>query len=408
MRLILRLSFLREFGKVSRTLTIDLPAHWLRFHYFFFFSCNICRFVHEIGSARFFLFISLLGYVSLLSTHRPVMASSEEVLDEADDFFSEIPSLMRLRIGDEGHVEFLVPPDRDMQLYYDFEWFGSPVPPILFCPLLRQHLRRDSGRWNEHPNCAQYMHFGLFGCMLTQSLTVDNWNNAEPYDNVFDFLLDFQRHHQAELAENIDYVRLKLYSTLSNAIGGPRGKVRFLSFCFSFQTVSVWLLFCVSACSCRARQLALNEMYLLLDCDEAVRAMHSVFHILMHRVCECLCVPLCDLIFVAMPRMPQDQRAPLPLCIMLAVYLIFGASLVGFKVGSNGNQYNHTAWLFDKDPERNTAVFQPTDPQVCVISSAAFRDHCDSIGVQWRDFLCEGHRRISGELFCRKCLDHLG
>ena len=93
---------------------------------------------------------------------------------------------------------------------------------LLFCPFLRQRLKRTSYPWHKHPNCSRYNVDN--GCMILLPFCSKDYNNAQPYDNMLEFFEDIVRDPIfSELSP--DKQRKRLYRVLNDGLGGPHGKV---------------------------------------------------------------------------------------------------------------------------------------------------------------------------------------
>lgn len=86
----------------------------------------------------------------------------------------------------------------------------------------------------------------------------------------------------------------------------------------------------------------------------------------------------------------QGLRRPLPVCVMLLLMRLFGASAVGYDAGAKGEVYSHQRML-------STG----TDAIQCFVRDCME----DKLPVaRWAS--CQGGDRIKGELFCQRCWDH--
>ena len=135
--------------------------------------------------------------------------SDDDIYDEIDGYHIDDPALVALllpgTVGDQ------------------FQFLGVVQNELLFCPLLRRHLRRAGYSWDKHPDCRLYNHG--HGCQLKLPITIMGWNNANPYPHVWAFLVDYQA-----TSQNVGpAARKDLYHLLNEGIGGPQGKVRVFS-----------------------------------------------------------------------------------------------------------------------------------------------------------------------------------
>ena len=105
--------------------------------------------------------------------------------------------------------------------------------------------------------------------------------------------------------------------------------------------------------------------------------------------------------FVSCVRV-QGNRQALPLCVMLLIQRVLGDSVVGYDPGANGIAYDHDAWLASKLP---AAMEQDDsdgdDGAECFVSKLRF-----DTATNANDWTCDGDPPLTGELFCRQCLDH--
>ena len=91
---------------------------------------------------------------------------------------------------------------------------------------------------------------------------------------------------------------------------------------------------------------------------------------------------------------------------MIAIQREFGKSEVGYAAGDQGMQYDHNVFLAQDrgDDGDDEGILEATDPEICLLSSAAFQQYAADRGLG--PFTCQGHRRLGRELYCRRCLDH--
>jgi len=93
---------------------------------------------------------------------------------------------------------------------------------LTFCPFVRHRLKRASYSWYKHPNCSRYN--ADHGCMILQPFTSTAYNNAEPYDNMLEFL-ETMTTHPDFVGVASDQQRKRLYRILNDGLGGPHRKV---------------------------------------------------------------------------------------------------------------------------------------------------------------------------------------
>ena len=98
---------------------------------------------------------------------------------------------------------------------------------LLFCPFLRQRLKRSSYPWCKHPNCSRYNLDN--GCMILLPFCSKDYNNAQQYDNMLEFFEDIVR-DPIFSALSRDQQRKRLYRVLNDGLGGPHGKVCFMHY----------------------------------------------------------------------------------------------------------------------------------------------------------------------------------
>ncbi len=95
----------------------------------------------------------------------------------------------------------------------------------------------------------------------------------------------------------------------------------------------------------------------------------------------------------------QGNRQALPLCVMLLVQRVLGKSVVGYDQGENGIAYDHDAWLASKMPAEHDS--DGDDGAECFVSKLRI-----DTATNASDWICDGDPPLTGELFCRRCLDH--
>ena len=138
--------------------------------------------------------------------HSQSQPLDDDLYDELEKYLITDPALVKVLLtGQAGDTFELLGPENEM----------------LFCPLLRRHLRRSGYGWDRHPDCRLYNHG--HGCQLMLPITIMGHNNANPYPDVWAFLVDYQSKLVAGVAAHS--ARKDLYHLLNEGIGGPQGKV---------------------------------------------------------------------------------------------------------------------------------------------------------------------------------------
>ena len=92
---------------------------------------------------------------------------------------------------------------------------------------------------------------------------------------------------------------------------------------------------------------------------------------------------------------------------MLLIQRVFGPSRAFYDPGPDGEKYDHKDWLDSiMLPAPDTQASDDDDGVPCFVKATLQRN---TFGAKAdRDWTCDGDARLVGELFCRKCMDHIG
>jgi hypothetical protein len=148
-----------------------------------------------------------------MSAAQPVVAHDLEPAD-----VDTLHDVRRYQIKNKELLDILLPAGDQFCVNLSLKKQNTQI----FCTFLRRRLKRASYDWHKHPDCSRY---NLdHGCLILEPFCSTAYNNAVPYDNMYEFL-EAMSSHPDFVGLASDKQRKRLYRVLNDGLGGPHGKV---------------------------------------------------------------------------------------------------------------------------------------------------------------------------------------